>query len=104
NLWDLQRNLLKNGWSLLKPGGILVYSTCSLSYKQNEDVIGWFLSHFANSKLEPIPNINNLTVAPLKKSKYVEVDISNAVRFDPIYSNTSGFFVARIRKNVLNDI
>ncbi|RIB04716.1 S-adenosyl-L-methionine-dependent methyltransferase [Gigaspora rosea] len=98
NLWDLQRNLLKNGWTLLKPGGILVYSTCSLSHKQNEDVIGWFLSHYPNSKLEPIPNINNMTVAPLKKSRYIDVDISNAVRFDPIYSNTSGFFVARIRK------
>ncbi|CAG8760851.1 8993_t:CDS:1, partial [Gigaspora rosea] len=92
------RNLLKNGWTLLKPGGILVYSTCSLSHKQNEDVIGWFLSHYPNSKLEPIPNINNMTVAPLKKSRYIDVDISNAVRFDPIYSNTSGFFVARIRK------
>ncbi|CAG8689045.1 8034_t:CDS:2, partial [Cetraspora pellucida] len=94
-LYD-KRNLLKNGWSLLKPGGILVYSTCSLSYKQNEDVIGWFLSHFPNSKLEPIPNINNMTVAPLKKSKYVEVDISNAVRFDPIYSNTSALIKIEI--------
>ncbi|CAG8705542.1 5439_t:CDS:1, partial [Dentiscutata heterogama] len=56
-----------------------------------------------NSKLEPIPNINNMTVAPLKKSRYIDIDISNAVRFDPIYSNTSGFFVARIRKKLPHD-
>ncbi|KAK9763740.1 hypothetical protein K7432_009338, partial [Basidiobolus ranarum] len=39
----LQRDLIARGWSLLKPGGILVYSTCSLSRKQNEDVIEWFI-------------------------------------------------------------
>ncbi|CAG8491282.1 7694_t:CDS:2 [Ambispora leptoticha] len=97
NLWDLQRKLIINAWNLLKTGGILVYSTCSLSRKQNEDVIGWFLSeHMNDAILEPIPSIGTLKTAPLRNNN--NIDISNAVRFDPLISNTSGFFVARIRK------
>ncbi|PVU96028.1 hypothetical protein BB561_001437 [Smittium simulii] len=46
---NLQFNLLLNGWNSLKPDGILIYSTCSLSYKQNEEVIARFLSYM-NSK------------------------------------------------------
>ncbi|CAB5192698.1 unnamed protein product [Rhizophagus irregularis] len=98
SLWDLQRNLLRNGWSLLKPDGILVYSTCSLSKKQNEDVIEWFLANYKNARLETIPNIANLKTAPLKVNEYNNTDLFKLVRFDPIHSNTSGFFVAKIRK------
>ncbi|CAG8461927.1 369_t:CDS:2 [Ambispora gerdemannii] len=97
NLWDLQRKLIINAWNLLRPGGILVYSTCSLSRKQNEDVIGWFLSgHMNDAILEPIPDIGTLKTASLRNNN--NIDISNAIRFDPLISNTSGFFVARIRK------
>eukprot|EP01053_Blabericola_migrator_P000283 Blabericola_migrator_1__282@NODE_1073_length_5533_cov_66_584157_g736_i0_p2_GENE_NODE_1073_length_5533_cov_66_584157_g736_i0NODE_1073_length_5533_cov_66_584157_g736_i0_p2_ORF_typecomplete_len352_score35_48Methyltr_RsmBF/PF01189_17/4_3e39Methyltransf_31/PF13847_6/2_1e03Methyltransf_31/PF13847_6/8_5e12Methyltransf_23/PF13489_6/8_2e02Methyltransf_23/PF13489_6/2_7e08MTS/PF05175_14/6_4e06MTS/PF05175_14/1_5e02Methyltransf_25/PF13649_6/7_2e02Methyltransf_25/PF13649_6/0_00013Ubie_methyltran/PF01209_18/7_ len=39
SLFDLQYSLLKNGYNHLKPGGILVYSTCSLSVHQNERVV-----------------------------------------------------------------
>ncbi|CAG8451977.1 5277_t:CDS:2 [Funneliformis mosseae] len=97
SLWDLQRDLLQNGWNLLKPGGILVYSTCSLSKKQNEDVIGWFLANYQNAQLETIPNIENLKTAPPKVCKS-NVDLFKVARFDPIHSNTSGFFIAKIKK------
>ncbi|CAG8563220.1 12849_t:CDS:2, partial [Acaulospora colombiana] len=76
NLWDLQRNLLKNGWSLLKPGGILVYSTCSLSRRQNEDVIEWFLLHYHDAELETVPNVVNMTVAPRKGNDSGSIDLS----------------------------
>nr|CAG8466907.1 7202_t:CDS:2 [Entrophospora candida] len=58
----LKKNLLKNGWELLKPGGILVYSTCSLTRKQNEEIIEWFLlqNKEQNAVLEQIPNIENM--------------------------------------------
>ncbi|KAI7724863.1 hypothetical protein M8C21_006977, partial [Ambrosia artemisiifolia] len=40
----LQFRLLTNGFKLLKVGGYLVYSTCSLTYAQNEDIVEKFLS------------------------------------------------------------
>ena len=42
-LGELQVKLLKNLWSLLKPGGILVYATCSVMPKENTQVIENFL-------------------------------------------------------------
>jgi len=39
----LQRALLANGFANLKPGGMLVYSTCSKSAEQNEHIVQWFL-------------------------------------------------------------
>lgn len=42
-LGELQVKLLNNLWSLLKPGGVLVYATCSVMPKENTQVIEGFL-------------------------------------------------------------
>ncbi len=42
-LGELQIKLLNNLWSLLKPGGILVYATCSVMPKENSQMIETFL-------------------------------------------------------------
>ncbi|CAG8775237.1 95_t:CDS:1, partial [Acaulospora morrowiae] len=79
------------------------YSTCSLSRKQNEDIIEWFLLNHSDAKLETIPYIANMTLAPLKGNNSGSIDLSKAVRFDSIYSKTSGFFLTRIRKLSLSN-
>ncbi|CAM9239540.1 unnamed protein product, partial [Ectocarpus fasciculatus] len=40
---DLQKKLISNGFNLLRPGGTLIYSTCSLSSHQNEEVVSYLL-------------------------------------------------------------
>lgn len=52
-LHALQLALLQNGFRLLRPGGILVYSTCSLSRGQNEEVVREFLRSEAD--VRPLP-------------------------------------------------
>ena len=47
----LQRELILNGFSMLKPGGTLVYSTCSLSPSQNEHIVQHLLENERYSKL-----------------------------------------------------
>jgi 16S rRNA (cytosine967-C5)-methyltransferase len=81
---------LNSGYRLLKPGGILVYSTCSTSKMQNEDIIEWFLEQSPKACLEKIPGIDLVPVAPSFKE--------HCIRLSPEYSETSGFFLARIRK------
>lgn len=95
---------MKQGWSMLKPGGIMIYSTCSLSIRQNEDNVAWFLNEFKEAHLEKIPNFN-IKPAKIKQQQdhpALQNDIeANCLRFDPISSNTSGFFVARFLKTPL---
>jgi 16S rRNA (cytosine1407-C5)-methyltransferase len=76
----------------LKPGGILVYSTCSLQKQQNEDVVEYLLNLFPQTaKLEDLPfNIPEVSLA----SKILE----KCCLFDPKISGTSGQFIASIRK------
>ena len=42
----LQRRLLRSAARCLKPGGTLVYSTCTLAPEENEEMVRWFLSEF----------------------------------------------------------
>ncbi len=48
---NIQYNLLKKGSSLLKPGGILVYSTCTIEPEENIEIINKFLVENPNFKL-----------------------------------------------------
>jgi 16S rRNA (cytosine967-C5)-methyltransferase len=54
-LVELQNGLLDAAARLLKPGGVIVYSTCSIEKEENEDVIGAFLLRHPMYRLEPVP-------------------------------------------------
>ena len=45
-LVHLQREILSVVWQYVKPGGTLVYSTCTIDKKENEENVAWFQEHF----------------------------------------------------------
>ena len=49
-----QKEILDCAIQALKPGGTLVYSTCTYAKEENEDIISWVLDTYSNMKLEPI--------------------------------------------------
>ncbi|CAH9098557.1 unnamed protein product [Cuscuta epithymum] len=89
----LQLKLLTNGFKLLKVGGFLVYSTCSLTDAQNEDVVDKFLSENSSAELVEIDGARNW---PCKDGR-----IPKTIRFDPLISGTSGLFIAKFTKVAL---
>jgi len=48
-----QRQILENMATYVKPGGILVYSTCSLEKEENWENVDWFLSSHPRFRIEP---------------------------------------------------
>jgi len=54
NLAQLQRRILDTLWNLLKPGGTLLYATCSILPKENVTQIAQFLADTPDAKLSPI--------------------------------------------------
>jgi len=105
SLVELQRELLSNGAKLLKAGGILVYSTCSLEPEENFDNIRWFLNEFADfegddfSYLVPeeIRAQCEPTSGPLCKTA-AEMNRLCMLQLMPTRHGVSGFFVAKLRK------
>nr|CAH7720321.1 unnamed protein product [Callosobruchus chinensis] len=47
----LQRKLIESAVNLLKPNGTLVYSTCTITFAENEAMVAWALRTFENLKL-----------------------------------------------------
>lgn len=85
-----QEELLKKAIKILKVGGELVYSTCSILKEENEDVIEKFLKN-KNIELVPIDSqeLNGVELLPVK------IEGTICIKPNEFYE---GFFVAKLRK------
>lgn len=85
----IQELLLKKALKILKPGNEMVYSTCSILKKENEDVINKVLKE-SNASIVPINVPDGIPTLP------VRIDGVLCVKPCDLYE---GFFVAKLRKN-----
>eukprot|EP01083_Nonionella_stella_P026626 73333_1 len=102
----LQKRLIVNGFDLLKEHGTLVYSTCSLSVKQNEHVVRYLLETFENAVLISVEDDESLKGFQFEKGMLINekdantrFDTTKCIRFNPFTSNTSGLFITKIKKS-----
>ena len=88
DLVPIQREIMENAWQYLKPGGTLVYSTCTLNKEENEENLKWFLSKHNDAEIEKIYIGNNNNF------------IYNGDGSLTILPNDSmdGFFIGKIKK------
>ncbi|NBI06884.1 16S rRNA (cytosine(967)-C(5))-methyltransferase RsmB [Senegalia massiliensis] len=89
DLSNIQLNILEIASKYLKKGGILIYSTCTISKKENIEVVNKFLKNNINYKLEKIDNLYFED-----KSKLEEGHITLL----PNIHGTDGFFIAKIKR------
>ncbi len=94
-----QKGLLISGLRLLKPGGTLVYSTCTFGTEENEQVLQWLKIKMPEIKIEKfdLPIRNTKPGIAKWHDKSFSPDIRNAVRIIP-NDFFGGFFIARLSK------
>ena len=85
---ELQLKILENQSAYVKPGGILLYSTCTVLKAENEDVVKAFLNKHEDFSLEPLdlPEVfpkNDTGMLTLIPGDY----------------DTDGFFICRLRRH-----
>ncbi|MDV7104381.1 16S rRNA (cytosine(1407)-C(5))-methyltransferase RsmF [Vibrio sp. TH_r3] len=86
-----QKELIESAFFALKPGGILVYSTCTLNHEENEQVCHHLAETFAdNVVFEPLDNLFDNASQAITQDGFLHV-------YPQIY-DSEGFFVAKIRK------
>lgn len=90
-LAKLQKDILSVVSDYVKPGGILVYSTCTINKDENQANVEWFENKF-DFKLESLePYVSSYIKDESIKDGYLNLL--------PGVHNTDGFFIARFRKN-----
>lgn len=99
-LGQIQKYLLRGAISATKPGGTIVYSTCTLSPEENEEVLHWILEREKESVvLEEISlDISDRSPGLTHwKTKTFDPSIAKAMRVLPS-KTMEGFFIAKFKK------
>jgi len=98
HLVRVQKELLLQALAVLRPGGTLIYSTCTYAPEENEAVVNEVLSSGQAELLPvqiPIPHSQGLTSW---QGEAYHADLVKALRFYPHQVNSWGFFIAHLRK------
>jgi 16S rRNA (cytosine967-C5)-methyltransferase len=85
-LLEVQAEILRTAQNLVKPGGRLIYSTCSILKEEDEDQIEKFLKEFNDFELQKV-ELKNYS--------------GDFLRLTPFRNNTDGFFAAAMRKKAV---
>lgn len=86
----IQRDILDSADAVLKVGGRLIYSTCTLTKTENQEMVQQFLQTHENYEIIPLHFLD------LPKECYTK---EGFVEIFPHYYNTDGFFIAVLQKN-----
>ena len=93
-LIGIQRSILENSGKYVKKDGILVYSTCTLSKKENEKNIEWFLKEYPEFILEDISH-------RIPQGVCEDTGEKGYITLLPHQWKIDGFFIARMRRKEL---
>jgi 16S rRNA (cytosine967-C5)-methyltransferase len=85
----IQAEILTAGAHALRPGGVLVYSTCTLSPTENERQIELFLERNSQFALEDLTN---------EQRTHTHPQVPGTLLTMPHRDHTAGFFIARMRR------
>lgn len=91
-LTGIQRSILDVAWKYVKPGGVLVYSTCTINPQENDEMVKWFIQNHPFS-LE--------SLSPYLPEELSEEGKEGMLQLFPGIHESDGFFIARMVRNTV---
>jgi len=95
----MQLDILDSAARMLKPGGILVYSTCTFAPLENEQSIAQFLERHPEFELVPLPHVEHFAPGVPAWAKPAREDLALTARLWPHRLAGEGHYVAKLRKS-----
>jgi len=96
----IQIGLALSGFRALRPGGTMVYSTCTIAPEENEAVISYLLEKFPEAELMPIA-LDHFKMRPgitTWQGATFDRRVENCARILPQDNDTAPFFIAKVTK------
>jgi len=90
----LQREIISSASRKVRPGGRLVYATCTISPAENQELVGWFLGQNPDFQLDEIASFRSL---PLGEADQAQAR-QGMIQLLPHRHGTDGMFIARMRR------
>ena len=96
----LQKELILSAYQSLKPGGEMIYATCTFAPEENEAVIDFLLQHYPEAQIKEIdaPFENKMAGITQWEDKHFDPRVSKGLRILP-KGAYSGFFMTKIAKS-----
>ena len=91
--WRLQREIVADAWECLVPGGLLIYSTCTYTIKENEENVLWIMEEYDAEMLE-VPTDPSWGIT----GSLLEGFSATVYRFIPGFTKSEGLFICALRK------
>lgn len=102
----LQKEILKNSWQYVKPGGVLLYSTCTIHRGENEEMVRWITDNLPFEPEDIAPYIPGKLLEDKAKipvsgdTGLREKETAACMQLFPGYMEADGFFFARFRRKI----
>lgn len=99
SLVDLQRQILTNVKHYVKPGGYLLYSTCTIHTGENEDNVKWFLKEGGFEAVDLTERLPEALLADLDKAEYKQDPKEGCLQLLPGIYESDGMFLSLFRRS-----
>jgi 16S rRNA (cytosine1407-C5)-methyltransferase len=98
-LQQVQKRLITQAWQLLKPGGTLIYSTCTMAPEEDEAVVDYALRTCEDAVIEPLDIRLHNAVPTVREwnGRTFDPSVQNCLRLKPS-PQVEAFFVCKLHK------
>lgn len=90
NIVELQKKIMENAWKYVKKGGTLIYSTCTISKEENEEMVEWIIKNTPLTLQSLDEYLPKVLISDTTKKGYLQLL--------PGIHVCDGFFIARLKR------